>query len=339
MSKRNRIITQIKRIAFANFLDSCLTIIILFLITLFATLIFKWIIFDADWSVVTNNLPLYAFGMFPEDQRWRPALWLILISLLTILTLFGPRWPLLRKALPISWILIIPVGVSLLAGGVGLLPIASRHWGGLTLTIILMSCSAVIAFPMGILLALGRQSNLILIKYLSSIYIDAMRAIPLIAILFFGQLLIPLFLPLGIEVNRVLRAICAFALFVSAYIAEDIRGGLQSIPKTQTEAAKALGLNKFQITKFIILPQALTIAIPALTNQAVGLLQNTSLMSILGLVELLGVSRSLLANPEFIGLYIEVYVWIAGIYWIICTLMALLARHIEKKLTVRESAL
>tara|TARA_Y100001968_G_scaffold17086_1_gene13576 strand:+ start:642 stop:1535 length:894 start_codon:yes stop_codon:yes gene_type:complete len=296
-------------------------------------------VLNADWSVVTQNLSLYTFGMFPEEQRWRPTLWLFLLISLTALTLLGPRWLWLRKSLPIAWIMIVPIGVSLLAGGLSILPIASRHWGGLTLTIILMSCSAIIAFPMGIILALGRQSKLIVIKYLSAIYIDTMRAIPLIAILFFGQLLIPLFLPFGIEVNRVSRAILAFALFVSAYVAEDIRGGLQSISRNQIEAAEALGLNKFQITRCIILPQALTIAIPALTNQAVGLLQNTSLMSILGLVELLGISRSLLANPEFIGLYIEVYVWLAGIYWIVCTLMALLARHIEKSLTIRETAI
>tara|TARA_Y100001968_G_C19441874_1_gene762984 strand:- start:3031 stop:3756 length:726 start_codon:yes stop_codon:yes gene_type:complete len=241
--------------------------------------------------------------------------------------------------LPLAWLGIIPIGISLLAGGLVILPVPSRYWGGLTLTIILMSCSALIAFPMGIVLALGRQSKLKLIKYLSAVYIDAMRAIPLIAILFFGQLLIPLFLPVGVEVSRVFRAILAFSLFVSAYVAEDIRGGLQAIPGNQTEAAEALGLSKVQVTKFIILPQALIIAIPALTNQAVGLLQNTSLMSILGLVELLGISRSLLANPDFIGLYTEVYVWLAAMYWVVCTFMALLARHIEQNIRIKETSL
>ena len=119
-------------------------------------------------------------------------------------------------------------------------------------------------------------------------------------------------------------------LFIAAYIAEDVRGGLQSIPRTQIEASEALGLNTLQRLKLIILPQALIIALPSLTNQAVGLLQNTSLMSILGLVELLGISRSLLANPEFIGKYIEVYTWVAGLYWVMCTGMALLARRLEK---------
>ena len=159
-----------------------------------------------------------------------------------------------------------------------------------------------------------------------------MRSIPLIAVLFFGQLLIPLFLPVDLEVNRVLRAILAFAFFAAAYIAEDVRGGLQSISGTQQEAASVLGLSKRQTVQYIMLPQALRIALPALTNQAIGLLQNTSLMAILGLVELLGISRSLLANPAFIGRYLETYLWLAAVYWFVCTAMALLARDLEKQL-------
>ena len=163
-----------------------------------------------------------------------------------------------------------------------------------------------------------------------------MRAVPLIAVLFFGQLLIPLFLPVGIEIDRVWRAIIAFTLFVSAYIAEDIRGGLQSIPKNQIEAAKSLGLNKFQINIFILIPQALRVALPAITNQLIGLFQNTSLMSILGLMELLGVSRSILANPEFIGQYIEVYIWLASVYWLFCTIMAFVSKKLEQKMTINK---
>ena len=177
-----------------------------------------------------------------------------------------------------------------------------------------------------------RQSDLPVLRLTSRAYIEVMRAVPLIAVLFFGQLLIPLFLPPGLELNRVLRAVIAFALFAAAYIAEDVRGGLQAIPPTQTEAAAVLGLSPFQSLRLVLLPQALRIALPALTNQAVGLLQNTSLMAILGLVELLGISRSLLANPAFIGRYLEVYVWLAAVYWLACTAMALLARHLEIQL-------
>ena len=331
-------INFLKRKAFSNFFDSCITICIIFIITICSILTFKWCLFEADWGVVIQNLPLYAFGIFPSDQRWRPGLWIILLLVLAICTLVGPRWYWIRKFLPIAWLGVIPLGILLLSGGLGLLPVASRYWSGLSLTILLMTSSSLLSFPLGMILAIGRQSELPLIKFLSAIYIDALRAIPLIAILFFGQLLIPLFLPSGLEINRVIRAILAFSLFVAAYVAEDIRGGLQSIPNSQQEAAKALGLSKIQIMRFIILPQALTIALPALTNQAIGLLQNTSLMAILGLVELLGISRSILANPIFIGRYIEVYVWLAGIYWLVCTIMALLARHLEHEMSIQKLA-
>ena len=159
-----------------------------------------------------------------------------------------------------------------------------------------------------------------------------MRAVPLISILFFGQLLIPLFLPIGFEISRFIRAALAFGFFSSAYVAEDIRGGLQAIPTTQYEAALVLGLSPKQTNQLIILPQALKIALPALTNTTIGLLQNTSLMAILGLVELLGISRSILANPEFIGRYLEVYIWLAALYWFICTVIALLSRQLEHQL-------
>ena len=320
-------------------IDALISLLLIGLIgsTLSTTL--HWLLIDADWSVVSGNLPLYFFGSFPIDQRWRPLLWITLLISLSVLTLFGPKQGWLRKTLPPLWVSMIPIGVVLLAGGLGMLPVPSRSWGGLTLTLLLTVCSGALAMPMGVLLALGRQSQLPLIRRLSAIYIDAMRAVPLIAILFFGQLLIPLFLPVGFEVNRVLRAVIAFALFASAYIAEDVRGGLQSIPATQAEAAAVLGLKQQEIMWLIVLPQALRIALPALTNQAIGLLQNTSLMAILGLVELLGISRSLLANPDFIGRYLEVYVWLAGVYWVVCTAMALLARHLEHQLNTSRPAI
>ncbi len=334
MKKINKLINNVKRTMFTSSLDTFISLFITSILFVCTVKLSKWFFLKANWTVVEENIPLFLFGVFPADQRWRPSLWLIILISLVVLTLFTPSWSFFRKLLPFAWIAVIPIGIALLAGGIGLSPVASRYWGGLTLTIFLMMSSLFLAFPFGIILAFGRQSKLQLIKYFCSIYIETLRAIPLISILFFGQLLIPLFLPVEIEINRVLRSIIAFTLFVSAYIAEDIRGGLQAIPKSQIEAAKSLGFNTFQITRFILLPQVLQIALPALTNQAVGLLQNTSLMSILGLVELLGISRSLLANPKFIGQYMEVYVWLAAIYWFICTIMALVAQNIERKTTL-----
>ena len=328
---------QLRRTLFPNLLNTLISLIIILIISIFCVNTFGWFIFKANWTVVTSNLPLYAFGSFPYDQQWRPASWILSLLSLSIITLFSPKWKWLRKNLFIAWISTIPLGFYLLYGGFGLSPIISRQWGGLTLTIVLTTCSSLLSLPLGIFLALCRKSSLPLIQKLSALYIDVMRAIPLIAVLFFGQLLIPLFLPFGIEIDRVWRAIFAFTLFVSAYIAEDIRGGLQSIPDTQVEAAKSLGLNQYQIIQYILIPQALRIALPALTNQSIGLFQNTSLMAILGLVELLGIGRSILANPEFIGQYIEVYVWLACVYWIVCTIMAVLARHLEQRMTINKA--
>ncbi len=330
------IFRKLKKTLFSNLINTLMSLVIILIISFVCLKTFGWLIFNANWKVVTSNLPLYAFGSFPTNEQWRPSVWILSLLSLCMITLFGPEWKCLRKNLLLAWICTIPLGLYLLYGGFGLSPIMSRHWGGLTLTIVLTTCSALLSLPFGIILALFRQSSLPLIQKLSSIYIDVMRAIPLIAVLFFGQLLIPLFLPVGIEIDRVWRAIFAFTLFVSAYIAEDIRGGLQSIPNTQIEAANSLGLNQYHITKFILIPQALRIALPALTNQAIGLFQNTSLMAILGLVELLGIGRSILANPEFIGQYIEVYVWLACVYWMICTIMAVLARHLEQRMTINK---
>ena len=328
---------RLKKTLFSSLSNSIISLIFILIISLVCLNTFRWLIFKANWAVVTSNLPLYAFGSFPPNERWRPATWIIILFSLSIITIFGPGWKWLRKNLLIAWVGTIPLGLYLLYGGFGLSPIMSRHWGGLTLTILLTACSSLLSLPLGIVLALCRQSSLPLIEKISSIYIDVMRAVPLIAVLFFGQLLIPLFLPVEIEVDRVWRAIFAFTLFVSAYIAEDIRGGLQSIPNTQIEAANSLGLNQFQIIQLILIPQALRIALPALTNQSIGLFQNTSLMAILGLVELLGVGRSILANPEFIGQYIEVYVWLACVYWMVCTIMAVLARHLEQRMTINQA--
>ena len=313
-------------------LDRLITLTLIALLGWGGWSVLHWLLVGADWAVVRSNLPLYTVGSYPEEQRWRPLLWIAGLIVLITLTLAGPRTGLWRKALPITWIAMAPVGLWLLAGGIGLLPVGTRDWGGLTLTLLLTAGSGLLALPIGVLLALGRRSSLPVLRWTSVGYIELMRAVPLIAVLFFGQLLIPLFLPPGLEINRVLRAVVAFALFAAAYIAEDVRGGLQSIPPTQQEAAQVLGLSPRQTLQLVVLPQALRIALPSLTNQAVGLLQNTSLMAILGLVELLGISRSLLANPAFIGRYLEVYLWLAAVYWLACTAMALLARHLEIQL-------
>ena len=316
----------------SRWLNRSVTLVLTALIGWGVWSLLHWLLLAADWSVVVSNLPLYVVGSYPVDQRWRPLVWMVALVVLIGLTLLGPRRGPLQRWLPLLWLAMAPLGLWLVAGGLVLEPVSTRDWGGFTLTLLLTIGSGLLALPIGVLLALGRRSQLPVLRLSSTAYIELMRAVPLIAVLFFGQLLIPLFLPQGLEINRVLRAVLAFAFFAAAYIAEDVRGGLQAIPPTQREAAAVLGLSEWQSLQLVVLPQALRIALPSLTNQAVGLLQNTSLMAILGLVELLGISRSLLANPVFIGRFLEVYLWLAAVYWLACTAMALLARHLELRL-------
>ncbi len=316
----------------SNILNYIITLLLATLIVSILVQFVNWFFLEANWNVISQNFPIFFLGLYPKDQYWRPLIWIILIILSLVLRIKKRSNKRVQKISIFLSVLIIPLGIFLLGGGLGLTSIPSREWGGLILTLLLTLCSGVLALPLGIILALGRHSNLYFINRISRLYIEFMRALPLIAVLFFGQLLIPLFLPIGLEINRFLRAVIAFSFFTSAYIAEDVRGGLQSIPPTQIESASALGLSQRQIIQFVLLPQALRTAIPSLTNQAVGLFQNTSLMAILGLMELLGISRSILANPNFIGNYLEVYVFIAIIYWLIGTVIALFARNIEHQL-------
>jgi general L-amino acid transport system permease protein len=244
----------------------------------------------------------------------------------------GQGVPKLGQWLSLAWSLSFFVVWWLIAGGLGLAPVSTGDWGGLMLTVFMAVTSILLCFPLGILLALGRQSRLPVIRGLSVGVIEVVRGVPLIALLFVGSNMIPLFLPAGIRPNLVVRAIIGLTLFSAAYLAENVRGGLQSIPRGQAEAANALGLNSGLTTALIVLPQALKVSIPAIVGQFISLLQDTTLVSILGLFDLLGISKSILANPLFIGRYAEAYIFIGIIYWVFCYAMSVGSRQLEKQL-------
>lgn len=244
----------------------------------------------------------------------------------------GSRKPLLGKWLPFSWFVLLIISLWLIGGGLGLRGVSTDLWGGLMLTLLMSVISILLCFPIGVLLALGRQSDLPVIRGLSIAYIEIIRGLPLITILFMGQILLPLFLPEGMRPDRILRAIVGLTMFSSAYLAENVRGGLQAIPRGQYEAAKALGLNPALTMVLIILQQALKISIPSIVGQFISLFQDTTLLAIVGLVELLGISRSILANPQFLGRYAEVYLFLGVLYWLFCYLMSLASRKLEKQL-------
>ncbi len=221
---------------------------------------------------------------------------------------------------------------SLLGLEFGLEQVRTTSWGGLSLTLFLAISGIALCFPAGVLLALGRQSKLPLIRLFSVAYIELVRGVPLISILFMGQVLIPLFLPEGMRPDPVVRAIIGLTIFSAAYLAENVRAGLQSIPRGQSEAAQSLGLNKPLTMALIVLPQALKTAIPAIVGQFISLFQDTTLLGIVGLLELLGMTRSLLADPNYLGDYAPAYVFIGSIYWVFCYGMSYGSRRVEEAL-------
>ncbi|MGB3535773.1 MAG: amino acid ABC transporter permease [Microcoleaceae cyanobacterium] len=240
-----------------------------------------------------------------------------------------PEW---LRWLPFAWFVMLILAIWLIGGGLGIKSVGSNLWGGLMLTLLMSIISILLSFPIGVLLALGRQSSLPVIRILSIIYIELVRGLPLITILFMGQILLPLFLPAGMRPDRILRAIVGLTLFSSAYLAENVRGGLQAIPRGQMEAAKAVGLNPLLTTCLIVMPQALKISIPSIVGQFISLVQDTTLLSIVGLVELLGISNSVLANPKFLGRSSEVYLFVGLLYWVFCYAMSLGSRRLEEQL-------
>lgn len=241
--------------------------------------------------------------------------------------------PKIMDWIPAVWALSFPIILWLIKGGLGLTEVSTNDWGGLVLTLFLAVISIVLSFPLGVMLALGRQSSLPVVRLLSTLYIEIIRGLPLIGILFLGQVMLQLFLPPEYpKLDRVIRAIAGLTLFSAAYLAENVRGGLQAVPRGQIEAARSIGLNTPLLTILIVLPQALRIVIPAIGGQFIGLFMDTSLLSLFGMLELIGISRAVLANPSYIGRYAEVYIFVGIIYWIFCYSMSLASRKIERSL-------
>ncbi len=290
--------------------------------------ILNWVFFQAQWQVIQVNWLRFFVGRYPVAQLWRVGL---VVGLLALWFSFRP-W-LEKRLLGFGvWVFLVLalLSVWLIAGGWGLVPVATSFWNGLLLTLLVSLASIVLAFPLGILLAVGRQSQLPVWRYGSAAYIELVRGLPLIGILFMAQVMLPLILPEAWRLDRLLRAVLGLVLFNSAYLAENIRGGWQAIPKGQFEAAKALGLNPFWVTSLVVLPQALRISVPAITGQFISLLKDTALLSLFALLELTGVARSILAQPEFLGRYGEVYLFIGVIYWLFCFGLSWWSRRFER---------
>jgi general L-amino acid transport system permease protein len=248
----------------------------------------------------------------------------------------GRRGLVPRRALTIGWLLSIPV-IFVLISGIGAAPlpsVSSNVWGGLLLTVLLAAIGIILAFPLGVLLALGRRSTLPALKVMSTAYIELIRGVPLVTILFMADILLPFFLPGEVRIDRVTRAMGGITLFSAAYVAENVRGGLQAIPTGQIEAAQALGLSTARTNIHIVLPQALRSVIPANVGLFISLLKDTTLVTIIGLLELLGIGRAILAQPQSLGAHLEVYFFIGAVFFVLCYAMSQASYRLEQVMGV-----
>ncbi len=284
----------------------------------------------ACWSIIIVRFYQFIYGFYPVEQVWRVNLTYFLLAVAII--------PLLFENLPgrkhlVKFTIIFPViAFILLYGGFGFEIVPTNKWGGLLVTLVLGVFGIALAFPLGIILALGRRSKLPVISMMCTLFIEFIRGVPLITLLFFGMVMLPLFLPEGINMDGLVRVLVAVTLFQAAYMAEVIRGGLQAIPQGQYEAAQSVGLSYFQMNRKIILPQAIRITIPSIVNTSIGLFKDTTLVIIIGLLDLLGIGRGALADATWMGLSNEVYVFVAIVFFIFTFSMSRYSLYLEKKL-------
>lgn len=300
-----------------------------------------WIQRKQFWGLLFLAIPVgLAFLPAMSGSTARVHLVALAVVAFTGYVLGRLRGKRLQRTVIYLWILYSPLLILIVSGltrSESWFPIVPTNlWGGLLLTFLLTVVGILFSFPLGVLLALGRRSRLPIIRWVSIGYIELVRGVPLITILFMAQIMLPLFLPAGMTVDRILRAMVGIILFTAAYQAENIRGGLQAIPPGQYDAAHALGLSGLQTTMFIIMPQALRNVIPVLVGQFIALYKDTSLVAIVGLLDLLGIAKSVVSQPQFIGLQREAYLFVTAIYWLFSYLMAYLSQRLEVALGVGE---
>jgi len=285
----------------------------------------------ACWAAVGDKWRFMLFGRFPYDQQWRTAIVLVLFLALYGMSAHRRFW---NPSLILIWGGVLTViGVLMWGNVLGLKYVPQDEWGGLPMTLILATFGLAFAFPLAVLVALGRRSTALpAVKTLCIIYVELIRGVPLVSLLFMASVMFPLFMPVGLNPDKLLRAQIAIILFAAAYLAEVVRGGLQSLPRGQYEAADALGLSYWQKTRMIILPQALRTVIPPLVNTFIGFFKDTSLVLIIGIFDLLTSGKIAMSEPTWQGASTEIYLVMAVIYFVFCFAMSKYSRGIERKL-------
>ena len=347
------LVPWVRKNLFGNLPSSVATIVMLGLAVWLVPQLLDWAVFKAVvvanaeqcqaargvgacWGVVTEKYRLIIFGRYPFEQQWRPEVATIALVALLVASCVRTFW---KPWLLLLWVAVLALFFTLMKGGVlGLMPVETDRWGGLPLTIMLATLSIVFAFPLSIAVALGRRSKMPAIKTVCVIYVELIRGVPLISVLFMASFMFPLFMPPGTSIDVLLRVLVGITLFAAAYMAEIVRGGLQAIPKGQQEAADTLGLSYWQAQRKIILPQALALVVPGVMNNFISIFKDTSLVTIVSLYELTGaMGLALNSDADWRPFKIEAYLFIAAIYFAFCFSMSRYSLWIEKRLSLSKN--
>lgn len=285
----------------------------------------------ACWAVVANMFRYILFGSYPYEEQWRPAIGVAGVVMAMLISAWPTLW---GRRLAALWIVALGVFFALMSGGIaGLRVVPAAQWGGLPLTLVLSIVGGLAALPLGIGLALARRSPIRSLRTTSIFYIETIRGVPLITVLFMSSIMLPLFLPSGFVVSGLTRAVVAIIVFTAAYIAEVVRGGLQMIPRGQAEAAASLGLGYWRTTFLVVLPQALRVVIPPLVNTFIEVFKDTTLVIIVGLFDLLNTTRSSILEIIWRPYYVEVYLFSGLIYFFFCFFMSHISQRLEHRLS------
>ena len=284
----------------------------------------------ACWGVVAEKYRLIILGRYPFDEQWRPLVATLLMLSLLVASCVRFCW---KPWLVLLWAGVLAVFFTLMYGNVlGLSKVETDRWGGLPLTLLLATLSIAMAFPIALVVALGRRSNLPAIRSACTIYVELVRGVPLISVLFMASFMFPLFMPQGTTIDVLLRVLVGMTLFTAAYLAEVVRGGLQALPKGQLEAAQSLGLSDWQATRMIVLPQALRLVVPAIMNTFIGAFKDTSLVTIVSLYDLTGALQLALGDANWRKFFLEGQLFVAAIYFVFCFAMSRYSQWIERHL-------
>lgn len=332
---------------FNNVHNSILTVLVLWAIVLYVPDVIRWAFVDAVWTaddasackgiagacwaVIAEKHRVILFGTFPYEEHWRGVIVIAIVITLSIVSAFRRLW---SYWLFLAWVVATIAVLILMFGGVfGLTSVSTNKWGGLPLTFLLFIGTVVGGLPAAVMLALGRRSQMPVIRAMSVGFIEVTRGTPLIVVLFMASLMFPLFVPERLTIDKLLRAQIGMILFFGAYAAEVVRGGLQAIPRGQYEAADACGLTYWQKTRRIILPQALRIVIPPIMNDIIRAFKNTTFVSILGLYDILGATKAALEDMRWVKYSPEAYIFIFALYFMFCFSMSKYSQSVEKTLS------